>query len=179
MRSLVRIFIGLAVAGLIVLAVLAVTSFQVDVQTKVSIEAPPSEVWNVLRDVERYPEWNPYIQSIEGEWQRGARIDVEVILPGGKKLEFPAIIKGVEDNYELRWEAELPVPRMLVGKHKLIMTTSGDGRTSLRNEQEFRGLLVGRFTESLLRPMGERFESMNEALKARVEAGYGDPEQAK
>ena len=175
MRSLVRILIGLAVCGLIALAVLAVTSFQVDVQTKVTMKASPEEVWNVLRDVERYPEWNPYIKSIEGTWQRGAQLQITVVLPGGRPLDFPAVIKGVEENYELRWEADLPIPRMLTAKHKLIMTASGDGDTTLRNEEEFRGLLVGRFTESLLRPMGERFESMNEALKARVEAGFGDP----
>lgn len=170
MRHLIRIVAVVVVLALIGLAALALVRADIDVDTDVTIDAPPERVWAVLRDVERYAEWNPYIESIAGDWEKGAELRIAVRLPGDRRLSFPAVVKGAEENYELRWQAELPVPRTLVAKHKLIMTPNEQGGTRLRNEEEFRGLLVGAFTAAMLHRLGERFEAMNQALKARVEA---------
>ena len=37
-----------------------------EIETKIRINASPKQVWDVLIDFERYPEWNPFIKSIKG-----------------------------------------------------------------------------------------------------------------
>ena len=35
------------------------------------IDAPPPEVWAVLTDFDRYPDWNPFIRAIVGDCEAG------------------------------------------------------------------------------------------------------------
>ena len=36
------------------------------ISTEIDIAAPPNEVWAVLTDYERYPEWNPFMVKLSG-----------------------------------------------------------------------------------------------------------------
>lgn len=37
------------------------------IETQISIQATPQQVWNVLMDVEQYPEWNPFVKKLVGK----------------------------------------------------------------------------------------------------------------
>lgn len=34
---------------------------------EIEIAAPPSAVWAVLTDYDRYPEWNPFVVNLSGD----------------------------------------------------------------------------------------------------------------
>jgi hypothetical protein len=44
-----------------------------ELRAEVEIEADPDSVWAVSMDFEAYPDWNPFIHSIEGSQQVGAK----------------------------------------------------------------------------------------------------------
>ena len=52
-----------------------------EIRTEIEIAAPPSEVWRVLLDFRRYPEWNPFIVELKGEAKTGAALDLTISLP--------------------------------------------------------------------------------------------------
>jgi len=37
------------------------------VSTEIDIAAPPSAVWKVLTDYDRYPDWNPFLIKLCGD----------------------------------------------------------------------------------------------------------------
>jgi uncharacterized protein YndB with AHSA1/START domain len=37
-----------------------------EIVTEIEINAPPSRVWQILTDFEKYPTWNPFIKKISG-----------------------------------------------------------------------------------------------------------------
>jgi len=43
------------------------------IATEILIQAPPTRVWQVLTDFGAYPQWNPFIVSLQGEaeWANG------------------------------------------------------------------------------------------------------------
>ena len=45
---------------------------------KIEIAAPPTAVWAILMDFDRYPEWNPFIVKISGD-RTGSSIDPQIM----------------------------------------------------------------------------------------------------
>jgi uncharacterized membrane protein len=54
----------------------------------IEIEASAESVWAVLIDFSGYPEWNPFIRSIEGTAEVGARLKARVAPPKGMGMTF-------------------------------------------------------------------------------------------
>lgn len=170
-RRMMWVIGGLGVAGAALVVLLLLAHEDRDVDTAVIINAPPERVWRVLRAIDRYAEWNPLIRALKGDLRTGGRIEVTIEIPGASPSTFGAKVLEVTPNHEIRWESDLPVPRLFAGKYKLIMVPLDGGRTHLRHEQEFTGLLVGLFTADYMERTREGFELMNRMLKARVENG--------
>ena len=48
------------------------------VHTSIDISADPQKVWDVLKDFDRYPEWNPCLLSVTGEKSIGSLLTVSI-----------------------------------------------------------------------------------------------------
>src|SRR5690349_17967051 len=59
-----------------------------EIETAIEIEAGPREVWRVLTDFARYPEWNPFITRISGDLVDGGRLQVRIVPPGAGRMTF-------------------------------------------------------------------------------------------
>jgi hypothetical protein len=139
-----------------------------ELRTQIEIDAPPERVWQVLTDFGAYPNWNPFIRSIEGELLVGARLKVRIEPPGARGMTFRPTVRAVEPTRELRWLGRLFLPRLVDGEHRLALEPLPGGRSRFIQSERFRGLLVGLLTGTLTAT--ERgFEQMNEALKRRLE----------
>jgi uncharacterized protein YndB with AHSA1/START domain len=44
----------------------------------IDINASPEEVWLVLTDFAKFPEWNPFMRWIKGELRKGAKLEVRI-----------------------------------------------------------------------------------------------------
>jgi hypothetical protein len=70
---------------------------QHEIITTISISASPERVWEVLMDFARYPEWNPFVRSIEGSPTEGSVLQVRIEPPGGKAMTFrPVVLRRSE-----------------------------------------------------------------------------------
>jgi hypothetical protein len=137
-------------------------------RTEVAIDAPPERVWRVLTDFGAYPEWNPFIRSIEGEAKVGSRLKVRIEPPGARGMTFRPTVRAAEPARELRWLGRLLLPGLVDGEHRLALEPLAGGRSRFIQSERFSGLLVG-LLGGTLTATERGFEQMNEALKRRVE----------
>jgi hypothetical protein len=131
------------------------------------IDAPPMDVWAVLTDLSRYPEWNPLFREASGEIAVGERIKLRSVHPAnGRMMTVKPKIVTAEAGVELRWASSLP--GIISGEHSFALTPVGGG-TQVVQSESFAGLLVPLSGKILARAEAS-FAELNEALKKRVEA---------
>jgi hypothetical protein len=98
----------------------------------IEIDAPPETVWRELADTESYAAWNPFIRSIEGEFEEGTRLRVQIAPPGGRPMTFRPTVRAARPGRELRWLGHLLVAGLFDGEHSFEIEPLGAGRASRR-----------------------------------------------
>jgi hypothetical protein len=139
--------------------------------TAIDIDASPERVWSILRDTQRWGDWNPLIVRIDGELRPGAKIKFRVNLKG-RILGIDAEILRASADYGIRWvgPAFKPMRALARGEHYFEIKDLRDGRTRLIHGERFSGPIF-ELAWSRLEPMVKKgYEMMNRALKAHAEA---------
>ena len=139
-----------------------------ELRTEIEIDAPPEQVWRVLTDFGSYPEWNPFIRSIEGRPQVGERLKVRITPPDSRAMTFRPTVLAAEPERELRWLGRVLVRGLFDGEHRLALEPLEDGRSRFTQSERFSGLLGGLLGRAL-NATERGFNQMNEALKRRAE----------
>lgn len=138
-------------------------------QTEIEINAASERVWSILTDFARYPEWNPFIRSIQGDVVQGARLEVRIQPSGAKGMTFRPSVLAADAGRELRWLGHFLFPGIFDGEHCFEIEPIAAGKVRFRQSERFSGILVSLFRGSLDRDTRRGFEEMNRALKARAE----------
>lgn len=138
-------------------------------ETQITIEAGPDQVWAVLMDFENYRDWNPFIISIKGSATVGTQLDNELRMNDKKSMKFQPEVLVVEEYKEFRWKGKMFVKGLFDGEHYFKLQSNGDGSTTLIHGENFTGLLTGLIMNMIEEDTLKGFEAMNIALKQRVE----------
>ena len=141
--------------------------------SEIDIDAGPAQVWDVLTDLTAYDEWNPFIVHADGEAQIGKRLTLRMRPAGGRTGTFRPTVLESNPGSRLRWLGRLGFPGVLDAEHTFTIEARSGGGTRLRQDEEFRGVLVPFLARSLDTGTLPAFRAMNEALKQRVEHGAG------
>lgn len=141
-------------------------------QIKTSLLLPfsPQQVWAVLMDFEKYPEWNPFILRIAGQKQQGGALKVLISQPESKGMEFKPELIGFKENELFEWKGKLFIAGLFDGTHRFQLKEE-NGQTCFYHEEDFSGILVP-FLKSVLSNTVRGFEAMNAALLSRCKALY-------
>ena len=139
-----------------------------DITTEISIAAPPLDIWNKLMDFEQYPEWNPFIRSIQGKREQGQQLTVVIQPPDSKAMTFKPEILVHDQGKEFRWLGKAGIKGIFDGEHFFQLEPQANGQTKLVHGEKFSGLLVGLMKKTLDKTK-DGFELMNEALKRECE----------
>lgn len=137
--------------------------------TGIVIGAPPPAVWEVLTDLSRYGEWNPFVVSATGTVAVGARLTVRLRPPGGRAMTFRPRVTVVEPARVFEWLGRLGPPGVFDGRHRFELEPTAGGTRFVQRE-DFRGVLVRLLRGGLDTGTVAGFEAMNAALKERVES---------
>jgi hypothetical protein len=98
-----------------------------ELRSVIEIDASPGEVWQVPTDFDAYPEWNPFIQAIEGNPEVGVRLRVRIQPPGTCGVTLRPTMRRVQPARELRWLGRLFIPGLADGEHRLAVEPLGAG----------------------------------------------------
>lgn len=145
--------------------------------TEIEIDASAERVWAVLSDFSSYPQWNPFVRSVVGAPQQGARLQTAIQPSGGKVLRFSPVVLAAETGRELRWLGRFLFPGLFDGEHRFLIEPLGEGKVRFQQSERFSGLLVTLLRGSLDRNTKRGFEEMNRALKARAESDQEEAEE--
>ena len=132
----------------------------------IDIEAPPSTVWAVMSDVQRWQEWTESVRSIRLLDDRPLRVGSRALI---RQPRFPPAvwtITALDPGRSFTWKSG--APGMWVFAHHSIESTARGARATLRLHYEGAiGGLLARLTRGItLRYLG--FEAAG--LKRRSEA---------
>lgn len=139
------------------------------IHTEIEIDAPDSVVWDILRDFESYPDWNPMLPSVKGRLARGARLWIAIRVPGLPLVRTPVRVHEVEEGRGFRWAGG---PMFVFrGDHGFRVLPLGDDRCRFIHDEVFRGVvspLIGYARDRAV----SGYEAYNLALKDRAERRY-------
>ena len=139
------------------------------IETSIVVAAPAAVVWDVLTDLERYAEWNPFVLEAAGEAAVGAQLRVRIRPEGGRTMTLRPTVTAVDAGRCFAWLGRLwGVPGLFEGAHRFELEPV-DGGTRLVHAEDFRGMLVPLMTGSLEKGSRAGFEAMNAALARRAE----------
>jgi len=136
-------------------------------ETTIIINAPIQTVWTIFSDFKKYPEWNPFVHSLNGAVEVGEQI--EITLP---QMNFKPRVLKYNHQDELRWRGKLGVKGIFDGEHYFQMEAMGDDQTKFIHGEHFSGLLMPFMIRQLNGSIKDGFIEMNEAFKKRSEEFY-------
>lgn len=140
----------------------------------VVINAPAETVWQVLTDLERYPEWNPFTVRAVSTLEIGSTVDLYI--PRGKKMMKQSFVLEVFDPpKEVAWR----LPKML---HKSVFNAYrtqkivplDDKSCTYQTSDTFDGWIAGKLYSSQSGWVLKNFNKLADALKERSEALYAN-----
>lgn len=139
---------------------------QLSVETE--IEAPSEVVWGILMEFPTYPDWNPFVKSIEGETSVGSRLAVKIQPQGSRAVPMRPKVTEFVDGVSFEWLGHLGVAGIFDGRHRFEVEPDGE-RTRFIQREEFKGVLVPLLAKWLDKGTRSGFELMNRALKEQAE----------
>jgi hypothetical protein len=86
-------------------------------------------------------------------------------------MTFQPVVLVAESERELRWRGHLGVPGLFDGEHSFVIEPLGEQRVRFTQSEQFGGVLLPLLARMLDSATLQGFEAMNQALKARCEAG--------
>ena len=134
------------------------------IYTDIDIQAPPERIWQILADIERYPEWNPYHVKVTGTLAVGEKLDVRIHKPNGDTVHIKPHVMRLEPNVELTWGGG--IKGLFHGEHVFLLESAGEGVTRLVHKEDFVGIFV---PFASLEAIDEGYRLMNARLKERAE----------
>lgn len=140
-----------------------------EIKTEILINITPEKVWSILTDFDNYPNWNPFIKSIDGEVKVGNKIKARIRQSESKEMTFNPKILTFETNKELSWLGHLLFAGLFDGEHKFELIDNGNRTTTFRQSEKFKGIFVPLLKKQLDNNTKKGFEEMNRKLKELAE----------
>jgi hypothetical protein len=139
-----------------------------ELRTEIEIQASPEKVWQILTNLDKWPEWNPFIHHAIGKAQVGGAVDI-TFRSGSKEMTLHCTVVKAEPNRELCWKYHVVLPGLFRGEHSFVIEPIGNNRVRLVDREIFSGLLVPLQAKDIDTHSRCGFEEMDQALKARAE----------
>ncbi|MFQ6394996.1 SRPBCC family protein [Nocardia sp. KC 131] len=140
------------------------------IDASVDIDAPVELVWEVITDLARYGEWNPFVPECRSTLVPGEPIDMLVQVSGAKPRRQREWIRSNTPGHELSYSMK-PVP--LGALHSLrshTVTALEDNRTRYESHFELAGWLQPVVSAALGKNLQRGFTGMTAGIRKQAES---------
>ena len=128
-----------------------------------TIAAPARAVWATLVDTDRWPEWDPHVERVDGQAVLGGKIRMHTNM---SSTTIPVHVAEFEPPHRMVWRGGLPFGLMTGTRTFCLVET--DGSTTFDLHEVFTGPLVG-ILSRFMPDLQPAFEAHVEGLRARIE----------
>ncbi len=139
------------------------------IEKTVEINAPAAVVWEVISDLKRYPEWNPFCLSARSTLKPGDPIDMTVKLlarPQQQREWMLEYVDGKRFAYRMK-----PVPLGALSSFRSHdVAPAGAERSHYRSYFHLKGWMRGVVLGLFRAKLEAGFAGMTDAIKSRAEA---------
>ncbi|MGH8538991.1 MAG: SRPBCC domain-containing protein [Stenotrophobium sp.] len=147
------------------------------IEKTLDIDAPAELVWEVITDLKRYPEWNPFMRECSTTFKPGAPIDMKVQLMAKPQPQREWVLEYVEGKrfaYNMK-----PVPGGTLSSFRSheVEALPG-GRTRYRSYFYLKGWLMPVVRGLLGARLEKGFEGMTQGIKLRAEKFRAERQRA-
>lgn len=146
----------------------------------IEVNAPATAVWEVITDLPRYGEWNPFCLSARSTLKPGETIEMTVQLTS-KPQKVVEWIKEFEQGRRFAYSMK-PIPLgALSSLRSHDVEPLGSGRARYRSYFELKGWMMPLVRALYSRNLKQGFSGMTEAVGRRAEqlAQVGKPRTAR
>ena len=91
-----------------------------EIRTEIIINTSSDKVWNVLTNFSAYPDWNPFIRSLEGKAIKDTRLVATLHLKDRKPMVFKPVVTVSDDKKKFEWLGTTPL-NVVNGWHYFIL----------------------------------------------------------
>lgn len=139
---------------------------------KVEIDAPASVVWDVLVDLARYPEWNPFTVRAESTLTLGDPVHLYLPNPavGGEDIHVLEHLVVFAPHQLLAWEQRPTASSNVAARRDQYVGTLGAERSSYQTTDIFLGVDEDQITKDFGPWVQQGFDALALAVKSRAEA---------
>ncbi|MBO9488884.1 SRPBCC domain-containing protein [Endozoicomonas sp. G2_1] len=132
------------------------------VKAEIIISSEPEVVWQVLTDLESYPQWNPVFVVLDGEFKQGGKVSYQVTEAENKSATISASVNKIVPNKLINQSGGLW--GVITFDHTYTLTEVEQG-TKVTIYEEYTGAYVHFWDESQI---AEQYKKLAQALKTRV-----------
>jgi len=144
------------------------------IEHRLRIDAPAPTVWEVISNLDCYPEWNPFVVACSSTLAVGDPIRMRVrVLPGLAQRQTERILDH-EPGRRLCYGIPASALGALTSRRSHEVTALTPERAEYVSRFELDGWLAPLVSLLLGRRLAAGFESMSLALQARAEAQGND-----
>ena len=142
------------------------------VTTSIEIDAPARKAWDILTDLDKYSEWNPFTYKVRGKLEVGEQVVLSVAM-GRQKTKQKLVVRRVEADSKPRvlvWSLAKERGLVLRGGRSQKIEELADGRCRYTSEERLEGLLSIIVGALFATKIQVGLDSVAAALKERAEA---------
>ncbi|USG62458.1 SRPBCC domain-containing protein [Sneathiella marina] len=146
----------------LIMALMSGCSFKKTADAELFIPASPQAVWSVLMDAESYGDWNPFFTHVDGNFQAGDKLNIQMQSPNSDPMTISLTVKELVKNSEINLYGGIPWIMTFDLTHTFKPENGG---TRISTHEEFHGLFIPFWDASWV---SDAYDRMHKALKKRV-----------
>lgn len=136
------------------------------VRIETEMRAYPEEVWEMLMDFAAYPDWNPYIRSIDGFAQKGKRL--HIVIDGKEKTyDFKAKVLELAPQKAFAWGGSALF--FFKARHYFEIVPLEDGQLKFIQGESWGGLFGKSYGKKVYEEAAVNFEKMNAVMAEKLQ----------
>ena len=140
------------------------------VRSEIEIAAPASRVWEILTDLERYPEWNLFTPKVESTLEVGAAVHLHTRLRSTQLAHRVETVTEHVPGERICWGMKMGARFVLAAERRQILTSLDAARTRYLTDDTLTGLLTPIVMAFWGEAMQRGFDDVAAALKKRAES---------
>lgn len=146
---------------------------RVQIEHRIGVQVPASEVWRHLSDIPGWADWNPMYPDAAGKLQIGAVLQLTEVIPGDKPRKItPSVVDWVPDS-QILWTQRVARGWLRRIRYLEIQTLT-ETACVFSNGEVYEGFFARFIPKKRRRALREGFTRLGEAMKARAEASAPD-----